>query len=146
MAALCSAHTAVCSSPRASRTLFLLLAAEAILTVSLLRGFFKLDLKGLFILAENNSKVNTNSRNCQKWVCNIVSQNVNSPLDETVEPKLKTESWFEFKLSMDPRLEPACLWLASSPGLCLPPGLRSTLSSLGGGARRLGATAATGAE
>ena len=27
------------------------------LTVSLLRGFFKLDLKGLFILAENNMKV-----------------------------------------------------------------------------------------
>ena len=54
---VCSAHTAVCSSPRASRTLFLLLAAEAMLTVSLLRGFFKLDLKGLFILAENNTKV-----------------------------------------------------------------------------------------
>ena len=51
-------HTAVCSSPSASRTLFLLLAAEAMLTVSLLRGFFKLDLKGLFILAENNMKVN----------------------------------------------------------------------------------------
>ena len=50
-------HTAVCSSPRASRTLFLLLAAEAMLTVSLLRGFFKLDLKGLFILAENIMKV-----------------------------------------------------------------------------------------
>ena len=50
-------HTAVCSSPRASRTLFLLLAAEAMLTVSLLRGFFKLDLKGLFMLAENNMKV-----------------------------------------------------------------------------------------
>ena len=50
-------HTAVCSSPRASRTLFLLLAAEAMLTVSLLRGFFKLDLKGLFILAENIANV-----------------------------------------------------------------------------------------
>ena len=76
----------------------------------------------------------------------LLSQKVNSPLDETVEPKLNTESWFEFKLAMEPRLEPPCLWLLSSPGLCLPPGLRSTLSSLGGGARRLGATAATGAE
>lgn len=60
LAVLCWAHTAVCSSPRASLTLFLLLAAEAILTVSLLRGFFKLDLKGLFILAENNTKVKKN--------------------------------------------------------------------------------------
>ena len=52
-----SCHTAVCSSPRASRTLFLPLALEAMLTVSLLRGFFKLDLKGLFMLAEKNEKV-----------------------------------------------------------------------------------------
>ena len=52
-----SCHTAVCSSPRASRTLFLPLALEVILTVSLLRGFFKLDLKGLFMLAEKNEKV-----------------------------------------------------------------------------------------
>ena len=66
----------------------------------------------------------------------------NSPLDEMVEPKLKTESWLEFKLSMEPMLlPPAAAWFLS-----LPPGLRSTLSSRGGTARSCGATAATGAE
>ena len=67
------------------------------------------------------------------------------PFDETVEPKLKTESWLELRLSMEPRLEPPCL-APRSPGLCLPPGLRSTLSSRGGAARSWGATVATGAE
>ena len=52
-----SCHTAVCSSPRASLTLFLPLALEVMLTVSLLRGFFKLDLKGLFMLAEKMRKL-----------------------------------------------------------------------------------------
>ena len=46
-------YTAVCSSPSASLTLFLLLAAELMLTVSLFLGFFRLDLSGLLMLAEN---------------------------------------------------------------------------------------------
>ena len=45
-------QTAVCSSPNANLTLFLLLTAEATLTLSLFLVFFKLDLRGLFILAE----------------------------------------------------------------------------------------------
>ena len=50
-------HTAVCSSPRASLTLFLLaaLAVEFMLTVSLFFGFFRLDLSGLLMLAANRN-------------------------------------------------------------------------------------------
>ena len=48
-------QTAVCSSPRASLTLFLLLAVEAMLTVSLFLGFFRLDLRGLLMLAANRN-------------------------------------------------------------------------------------------
>ena len=46
-------QTAVCSSPSASLTLFLLaaLAVEFMLTVSLFFGFFRLDLRGLLMLA-----------------------------------------------------------------------------------------------
>ena len=46
-------QTAVCSSPSASLTLFLLLAVEFMLTVSLFLGFFRLDLSGLLMLAGN---------------------------------------------------------------------------------------------
>ena len=46
-------HTAVCSSPSAILTLFLPLALEIILAVSLFFGFFRLDLMGLLMLAEN---------------------------------------------------------------------------------------------
>ena len=48
-------QTAVCSSPRASLTLFLLLAVEFMLTVSLFFGFFRLDLRGLLMLAGNRN-------------------------------------------------------------------------------------------
>ena len=45
------AHTAVCSSPSARRTLFLPLALLVMDTVSLFRGFFRLDRSGLLMLA-----------------------------------------------------------------------------------------------
>ena len=50
-------QTAVCSSPSASLTLFLLaaLAVEFMLTVSLFFGFFRLDLRGLLMLAGNTN-------------------------------------------------------------------------------------------
>ena len=48
-------QTAVCSSPRASLTLFLLLAVEFILAVSLFFGFFRLDLRGLLMLAASRN-------------------------------------------------------------------------------------------
>ena len=51
------------------------------------------------------------------------------PFDEMVDPKLKTESWFEFKLSMEPIMPPPEVILSV---LCLPPGFRSTRSSRGG--------------
>ena len=48
-------HTAVCSSPSARRTLFLPLALLVMDTVSLLRGFFRLDLSGLLMLAASKN-------------------------------------------------------------------------------------------
>merc|ERR1719300_871219 len=71
-------QTAVCSSPKANLTLFLLLAAEATLTLSLFLVFFKLDLRGLFILA----------------------------FEETVDPKLRTDPVPELRLSIEPIIPP----------------------------------------
>ena len=51
------------------------------------------------------------------------------PLEDMVEPKLISDPCEELRLSMEPMTPPAP---SLRSVLCLPPGLRSTLSSLGG--------------